>query len=114
MPYLHIRTNQPVADSDRPGLLEQASATVAEALGKSQRYVMVSLEVNADMRFAGDSTPLAYLELKSIGLPEDGTVALSEALCALVEQALGVTPERTYIELSNAPRHLWGWNRGTF
>jgi phenylpyruvate tautomerase PptA (4-oxalocrotonate tautomerase family) len=114
MPYLHIRTNQPVADGDRPQLLEQATRAVSDALGKSDRYVMVSLEVNPDMLFAGDDAPLAYLELKSIGLPEDRTAALSEALCAFVEQSLGVAPERTYVELANAPRHLWGWNRGTF
>jgi len=114
VPYLSIRSTVSL-DAEATGrLLAAASTRVAELLGKAERYVMVAYEGGVPMRFAGEEAPCAYLELKSIGLQESQTPALSAGLCALVREHLGVPPERTYIEFSSAPRKLWGWNGGTF
>ncbi len=114
MPLLRIQTNQPIEQGKQQGLLSKASQVVAEQLGKPERYVMVSLESNNTMLFAGSDSPLAYLELKSIGLPESRTTELSRALCGLMQQELGVAQDRVYVEFSDAPRKMWGWNGGTF
>jgi len=114
MPLLTIQTNQPIEPGAKPGLLKSASETVASALGKPEQYVMVNAHANRDMLFAGSDAPLAYLELKSIGLPEDKTRDLSLALCALIHENLGIDTDRIYIEFANADRHMWGWNSGTF
>jgi len=65
---------------------------VANILGKPESYVMVILKDKADMLFAGDATPLAYLELKSLGLPEERTPDLSAALCSFMETRFGIPP----------------------
>jgi phenylpyruvate tautomerase len=114
MPLLSITTNQKLDDKDRLPVLQQLSETVAEALGKPEQYVMVSYRHNADMLFSGTAAPLAYLELKSIGLPADKTHALSSVLSAAMESHLGIPAERVYIEFADAQRHMWGWNGGTF
>lgn len=114
MPYLLIRTNKTVAATEQPSLLKKASATVAEALGKPERYVMVSLETDTSMLFAADDSPCAYLELKSIGLPGEQTPKLSATLCGLIGSELAIPPDRIYIEFADAPRHMWGWNSTTF
>jgi phenylpyruvate tautomerase PptA (4-oxalocrotonate tautomerase family) len=114
MPFLRIQTNQPMADADARSLAGRSSALVAELLGKPERYVMTSVETNPAMQFAGEDTPLAYLELKSIGLPESVTADASKALCELITSATGIAPDRIYIEFSDAPRKMWGWNGGTF
>ncbi len=114
MPLLKIQTNQSLDAERRARLLEAASRDLAEILGKPERYIMVILECNPDMRFAGSDEPLAYLELKSIGLPEGRTTELSQALCGLIGKHADVPAERIYIEFSDAARHLWGWNSGTF
>jgi phenylpyruvate tautomerase len=114
MPLLKIQTNA-VLDADAgKALLAEASRAVAALLGKPERYVMVSLETAATMAFGGDTSPLAYLEMKSIGLPQERTDALSTALCELMNTALGVSADRVYIEFADAQGHLWGWNGGTF
>jgi hypothetical protein len=66
------------------------------------------------MLFGGDDAPLAYLELKSIGLPEERSNEFSAALCRLMQTQLDIAPERVYIEFSGPARHLWGWNQTTF
>ncbi|MEA3277802.1 MAG: phenylpyruvate tautomerase MIF-related protein [Pseudomonadota bacterium] len=114
MPTLKIQTNVQIAPERRKVVLEAASSTVAEQLAKPESYVMVVLETNQDMLFAADDAPLAYLELKSLGLPEADTSGLSAALCSFMEHQFGVPPARIYIEFSSPPRHMFGWNGGTF
>jgi phenylpyruvate tautomerase PptA (4-oxalocrotonate tautomerase family) len=114
MPYLKIQTSKPVDDTTRQDILKKASAAVAAGLGKPESYVMVAFDPALPMMFAGSDEPCVYMELKSIGLPESRTAALSETLCALMEAELGIPGKRAYIEFSNAPRAMWGWNRGTF
>lgn len=114
MPYLKIQTNASLEREAADQLLSEASQAVARALGKSERYVMVILEDRQAMRFGGDDATLAFLELKSIGLPESQTASISKALCDLIASRLGVPQHRVYIEFADAPRAMWGWNGGTF
>ncbi|MCU7906363.1 MAG: hypothetical protein KZQ76_11090 [Candidatus Thiodiazotropha sp. (ex Epidulcina cf. delphinae)] len=114
MPLLKITTNREMNQTDLPNFIKQASTTVADMLGKPEKYVMVSYEFNPDMLFAGTSASSAYLELKSIGLPGERTSEFSQVLCDLIQRQLQIPKERVYIEFSNAERHLWGWNGATF
>lgn len=114
MPYLLIQTNR-TPDTDSAAALRQAaSRCVAEDLGKPESYVMVALMRGVDMQFGASDAPLAYLELKSIGLPRDRTKALSASLCGLVNTHLQIPPERVYIEFADAARDMWGTNGTTF
>lgn len=114
MPYLAIQTNQDLSPEKHQQLLTLASKTVAEILGKPESYVMVAVPPAIPMLFAGSDAPLAYLELKSIGLPEEQTTRLSHALCDMINAQLNIPAERVYIEFANAQRSMWGWNGGTF
>ena len=114
MPYLKIQTNQTIDPAKAKTLLTESSKLVAAELGKPESYVMVALEPPIPMLFAGDDAPLAYLELKSIGLPESKTASLSAALCNLMEESAGISKDRVYIEFADAPRAMWGWNGSTF
>ncbi len=114
MPYLKIQTNRTIEDDRQLGFLQKASAAIAEELGKSESYVMVAFDPPRPMLFGGSDEPCAYMELKSIGLSESKTAGLSERLCGLVEEALGIPAGRVYIEFSDAPRAMWGWDRRTF
>lgn len=114
MPLLKIQTNQPVDEMEITGLMKKASTLVATELGKPESYVMIAFEPPQPMLFAGSDEPLAYLELKSIGLQEEQTKNLSVNLCQFVGDELKIPAERIYIEFSNAPRKMWGWNGGTF
>lgn len=113
MPVLSISTNCEV-NANQAETIRQFSRATAEMLGKPESYVMVMIRHEPLLGFAGTTDPCAYLELKSIGLPGDQTKTFSRILCDLVESALGVPASRTYIEFSDAQRHLFGWNGATF
>jgi phenylpyruvate tautomerase len=114
MPTLIIQTNVETPVDRHKEILEAASSTVADILGKPESYVLVILKSNPSMLFAGDDAPLAYLELKSLGLPEQRTSNLSATLCDFMKTHFGVPAERIYIEFASPPRHMFGWSGGTF
>ena len=112
MPLLHIRSNTTIDDKEAVALA--LSKQTAQLLGKPENYVMVIINDQQHLIFAGNTQAAAYLELKSINLPESQTTELSSALCDLVNQELGIDSSRIYIEFSNAQRHMWGWSGATF
>ena len=114
MPYLKLTTNIAIGKEQSPTLLSRFSQLLAKETGKPERYVMVELADGKDMLFGGNSEPLAYLECKSIGLSPQQAKALSAAISQLLANELQIAAERVYIEFSNCPANLWGWNGSTF
>jgi len=87
---------------------------VAEGLKKPESYVMVSVHHNPDMLFAGNKDPLAFCELKSLGLDQSQTAELSQRLCSCLHTLYAIEPSRIYIEFSAPARSMWGWDSKTF
>jgi len=112
MPCLLIHTNIKV--TDKAAFLCRCSAAVANAVGKPESYVMVELSDNKTMLFAGSDAPLAFLELKSLGLSTAQTPDLSAALCSMIEAETGIDSARIYIEFAAPERAMFGFNGGTF
>ncbi len=114
MPYLKIQTNLPLSKKAERSVLQDASALVAKELAKPEDFVMVALQPNTPMVFAGTDDPVAFLELKSIGLPADKTKRLSRTLCDLINRHLGIRPERVYVKFIDVLHSMWGWKGDTF
>ena len=113
MPYLKIQTNIPMPPKVVQELLKKASYTVALHLGKPETYMMVAVQPSTPMLFTGTDAPLAYLELKSIGLPQAKTGELSKTLSELLEKELSIPKDRVYIEFASTSGSMWGWDGGT-
>jgi phenylpyruvate tautomerase len=103
-----------MSGDDKDQFLRQASDVVSQLLSKPEQYVLVEINSDKSLLMSGSTESAAYVELKSIGLPEKDTAGLSADLCEFLKQSLDIDPERIYIEFINIPRHLWGWNKGTF
>ena len=112
MPYLHVHTN--VSVEQQGSFLTCCSDTVAEALGKPASYVMVELSDHQPMLFAGTDAPLAFVELKSLGLSVDQTADVSAKISAMIKQQLEIEIDRIYIEFAAPERAMFGWKGGTF
>lgn len=112
MPLLQINTNASLKHTDP--IITKASQLVATMLGKPESYVMVVLNADSNMSFAGNGEACAHIKLKSLGLDESATKDYSQQLCEFAENQLGVDASRTYIEFSGPDRHMWGWDKRTF
>ena len=114
MPYLQIQTSAQFDKKNAQQICAQASAIIAESLGKPETYVMVSIQP-AEMIMSGKADPAAFADLRSIGgLDADKNRELSQALCSLLEDKLGLSGERIYLNFQNVERHNWGFNASTF
>jgi phenylpyruvate tautomerase PptA (4-oxalocrotonate tautomerase family) len=112
MPLLEIVTNTKI---DNPlDLAEQGSKLTARILGKPESYVMVKIQPQQTLIFAGSNAPAAHVKLKSLDLAENRTADLSAQLCSFISSKLNIDSARIYIEFTNPERHMWGWDSGTF
>ncbi len=114
MPCLILNTSQPMDEQQKKNVCLAVSAKTADLLGKPESYVMVLIKDQQTMSFAGSTEPSAYIELKSLGLPESQTAELSLQLCEQITKLINVPQNRIYIEFSSPERHMWGWDGRTF
>ena len=114
MPLLALQISVPLSDQQRHDLLAPLSQIVAEGIGKPERYVMITLS-EAAIRMAGVEGPAAYADIRGIG-GLNGAInrKLSERLCALLQERLGIPPDRVYLNFTSVSAENWGWNGGTF
>ncbi len=114
MPYLKIQTNLPLSAKAERTILKASSTLVAAELEKPESFVMIAIEPDTAMLFAGTDDPVAFLELKSIGLPAKKTKKLSAALCTLIEEHLGIARNRVYVKFIDVHHSMWGWKGDVF
>ena len=116
MPLIKVQTS--VAAPEKmavEGMLQELSAKLAGHLSKPESYVMTAFEPDVAMTFAGTFDPVCYIEVKNIGgMSPAQTKSMSQDFCRVVNEQLGVPPNRTYIEFAGADRPMWGWNGSTF
>jgi phenylpyruvate tautomerase len=114
MPLLKIQATEHVAGPQQAKLVAAASRLLAEATGKPEKYVMVTLDP-AVILMAGQPGPAAFLDVRGIGgLTPEVNRRVSQQLCQLLKDALGVPAERVYITFTDVPATNWGWNGATF
>ncbi|ACK66607.1 macrophage migration inhibitory factor family protein [Rippkaea orientalis PCC 8801] len=116
MPFIKVQSSVSTTNSQTiEDLLTSLSSKVAKHLGKPESYVMTMFEPDVKMTFAGTFDPVCYIEVKNIGtMKPEQTKAMSQDFCQEIKDKLGVPTNRIYIEFTDAQRHLWGWNGGTF
>lgn len=112
MPCLKIKTNHRV--SGQNDLMDRAAETVCSVLSKPREVMMVVLEDEAGISFAGTRRTAAYMELKGINLDDSLTGTLSAELCSLVAENLDIPQDRIYIVFESVDRKMWGVNGTTF
>jgi phenylpyruvate tautomerase len=114
MPLLKLETNVNLPDDKRKALLASLSKIVVETIGKPEQYVMVAISPAAVM-MAGKPGDAVFGDVRSIGgLSPDVNHRLSQKICNLLKESLGVPPDRVYFNFADVPAANWGWNGGTF
>lgn len=114
MPLIKIETNKALDDAGVQALLKKTSKFAAEMLKKPEEYIMVSLSFDNAMMFAGAIGPLAYVTVKSIGLPKERCAEYSSAICGFLEKELSIPADRVYVDFVDIQGKMFGWNRKTF
>ena len=114
MPLVHVTTTQSIPAAEKKTLCEKLSRIAAEVIGKPESYVMTCVGPAA-LSLAGSSEPAAFVDVRSIGgLAPRACTGLSERLCALLAEALGVPGGRVYLNFTEIAAAKWGHDGSTF
>jgi len=114
MPYISIETNQSIDETVADEFAGKVSAFASEITGKPDQWMMVAIKPGTKMVYNGSHDPIAFVELKSIGLPEEKCTDFSRQICDFLSTELDIPPERVYIEFKDLQRAMFGWNGKTF
>ena len=76
---------------------------------------MVSLDADCTMSFGGTEDPCAFVQLLSLGkVGGEANRAISAGVAEIVEEGLGVSPDRCYLHIMDVPRTDFGFKADTF
>ena len=114
MPLLKLEITASLSDDKRKALLAALSKIVAETIGKPEDYVMVTVS-QAAILMSGKPGEAAFVDLRSIGgLSHEVNRQLSQKLCRLLHESLGVPESRIYLNFTEVAASNWGWKGATF
>ena len=114
MPLLKLETTVVLSEDKRKALLASLSKAVAGTIGKPEQYVMVTIG-QAAILMSGKPGDAAFVDIRSIGgLNDDVNRKLSQQVCKLLSNSLGISPDRVYLNFTDVDAGKWGWNGSTF
>ena len=114
MPLLKLETTVALPDEKRHALLTSLSKLVADTIGKPEEYVMVTVSA-ASVLMSGKTGHCCFVDIRSIGgLSADVNRKLSQKVCRILNETMGVSPNRVYLNFTDVPATNWGWNGNTF
>ena len=114
MPLLRLETTVPLSEEKGKPLLAALSKAVAATIGKPEQYVMITFSQSAIL-MSGKAGDAAFVDIRSIGgLNGDTNRKLSQQICKLLRDSLGIAPDRVYVNFTDVEAGNWGWNGSTF
>ena len=114
MPLLKLETTVPLPEDKGKTLLAALSKAVAGAIGKPEQYVMVAASHSAIL-MSGKAGDAAFVDIRGIGgLNRETNRKLSQQICKLLKDSLGIAPDRVYLNFTDVDAGNWGWNGSTF
>lgn len=113
MPVLTVNTNIKL-EKDLKATLKQLSELCSKTLAKPENYVMIQINDQQNLLFAGTDEPAASCSLTSLGMTDQNTAEYSNQICQFLETHLQIPSDRIYIEFKAPERSLFGWNKSTF
>jgi phenylpyruvate tautomerase len=114
MPLLKLETTIALTEEKKKSLLANLSRIMAETTGKPEEYVMVTISQSAIL-MSGKPGDGAFVDIRSIGgLSANVNRQLSQKICGLLDQSLGIAPARIYLNFTEVAASNWGWDGKTF
>ena len=111
MPYCNIKTNVKV--EKKKELSKELTKVIELIPGKTENWIMTSIDDGAVMSFAGTDDPCALIILKTYGEPAQQYYDMvTEGFTKTVSRMLKIRPDRIYVD--HEPIAHWGWNGANF
>lgn len=108
MPFVVVRVNLAISTKQELELKARLGQAIGLVPGKSEEYLLVSIEDKCHLFLAGDGqTPLAYLEVSVFGNEAHaGYAAFTREVTQALQDVLGIAPDHVYLRFSDVA--AWG------
>jgi len=114
MPLLKLQLSEELSADEKESMHKRLCEIVASVFSKPAPYIMVVIE-KADISMAGNSGRASFIELRSIGgITPKNTAAFAESVTHYINSETGIPADRIFINFTDIPGSLWGWNGSTF
>ena len=114
MPCIQTTTSVRVSDAQKKELKTRFGKAIEIFPGKSERWLMLTLQDDTPVCFAGDDdAPAAFVQVSILGKSDRAHFErMTAEICAILESVLSVSPDRVYVKYEECAH--WGWNGGNF
>lgn len=113
MPYVNTKTNLSVPAETAEKIKERLGKAIALFPGKSESWLMTSLEGDVRMYFQGEEKPVVFADVCLFGTPErKACEAFAKEMTGAFADILNVSPDCIYIKFSGIEN--WSWNGRLF
>ena len=112
MPYINMKTSAKLDTGTSFDLIKAFGEAITLIPGKTERWLMINIDNECEMAFAGDyTTACAMLEVEIFGAASDAAYdALTKKLCDVVSNKTGIPKDRIYVKY----REVGHWGMGGF
>ena len=113
MPFIRTTTNVSVSDSAAEKIRQQLGQAIRLIPGKSEQWLMLAMEGDKKMYFAGSDEPLAMAEVSLYGSASgDCYNKLTGKITEILSDVLSIPANRIYVRYAETDD--WGWNGENF
>ena len=114
MPCIQTTTSVSVSPEQRKTLEARFGKAIEVFPGKTERWLMTTLQDNVPVAMAGDGdTPAAFVEVSLLGTSDRAHFTrMPSEICDILQDVLSLDPSRVYVKYSEVTH--WGWNGGNF
>ena len=114
MPYINLKTNVEISKKTEIALKTKLALALEKSMpGKTENWLMINIEGFCSMYFSGSDLPCAMFEIDVFGKQSpEAYEKMTEAVCALAEEELKLSPDRVYVKYGEYTN--WGWNSSNF
>ena len=107
MPYIELKTDRKISKEIEAELIKSFGRAIEIFPGKTERYLMVNIEGERSMAFAGEIGSCCMVTVDLLGTASEETyLEMTKATCKLVADALNIPENRVYVKYSEYER--WG------
>ncbi len=114
MPYINLKTTKKVSDDKCTAIKAAFGKAIGCFPGKSEAYLMVCIEDEKKIWFAGDdSKDSAVVDVQLLGsVNSSASQDMTAEVCKILERELGILPSQVYVKYEGYDD--WGWNGRNF
>jgi len=112
MPMIEAKVTVSLPEEKRDVLKAEFGKAIS-IMGKPESYLMINLVDNQDLYFGGKKLEKgAYVEIKVLGTVDSKSSLMTEKVCQILENHLGIPGDAVYVSYFGTAN--WGWNGGNF